>query len=211
MSTDKLVASNLQAPALAYQIDETSEPDAEDDIAVLSEPAQLPSHHKSKHKATAKSDTQQPTIIDVITLLQNQPNDTGQYFYLISPEGSGPYDLRPLLELEDHCKLDNYQKFYTLSKKGITTYVDDEPVEFISLNDWIAEKDNYNKIKNPSDDGGKTRKMTFFKRFDRWKVIRMWRKKICNKKRERVSKILQEKLFILHEHLGEVIFKLKKS
>ena len=213
MSSDKLTAKDYQNHGLADQIDETSESDITDDNINLAKTPKQSISQNANSKVALKSDSTQPTILDVITLLQNQPNDTGQYFYLISPEGSGPYDLRPLLELEDHCKLDNYQKFYTLSKKGITTYVDDEPVEFISLNDWLAEKNNFNKIKNPSvEEGtGKVRKMTFFKRFDRWKVIRMWRKKICNKKRERVTQILQDKLFILHEHLGEVIFKLKKS
>lgn len=85
---------------------------------------------------------------------------------MIPPKENGPYDLQPLLELEDHEKLENYSKFYTLSKKGITTYFNDEPVEFITLSDWLADKDNYNKI----------RRMTFFKRFDRWKILKIWRK-----------------------------------
>ena len=31
------------------------------------------------------------------------------------------------------------KKYYTLSKKGITTYVGNDPVEYITLNDWIHE------------------------------------------------------------------------
>jgi hypothetical protein len=143
----------------------------------------------------------QATLLDIITLLQNQPNDTGQYFYLISNLENGPYDLTPLLELEDHKKLESYTQFYTLSKKGIVTYLNDEPVEFITLNDWLADKANYNKI----------RKKTFFKKFDRWKVLRMWRRKICIQKREKVREILEDKLFILHPHFSNVIFKLRKS
>jgi hypothetical protein len=88
-----------------------------------------------------------PTISDVIKILQNEPKETGQYFYLIQPEESGPYDLQPILELEDHNKLINYKKFYTLSSKGITTYLNNEPMEFITLNDWINDKKNYSKIR----------------------------------------------------------------
>ena len=83
----------------------------------------------------------------MIKLLQNEPKETGQYFYLIQLEESGPYDLLPLLELEDHQKLQDYTKYYTLSSKGITTYLNDEPVEFITLNDWLADRENYNKIR----------------------------------------------------------------
>ena len=142
MTADKFyLEKDYEVTGMVNQIDETSEPEAEDDI--MNSDVQIsktPIRPENEKRVILKSGSTQPTILDVITLLQNQPNDTGQYFYLISPEGNGPYDLRPLLELEDHCKLDNYQKFYTLSKKGITTYVNDEPVEFITLNDWLAEK-----------------------------------------------------------------------
>ena len=35
------------------------------------------------------------------------------------------------------------EKFFTLSKKGITTYVNDEPVDYISLTDWLIERNFY--------------------------------------------------------------------
>ena len=35
------------------------------------------------------------------------------------------------------------EKFFTLSKKGITTYINDEPVEYISLTDWLIERNFY--------------------------------------------------------------------
>ena len=158
----------------------------------------------SKDKVHGKRETTRkpkaPTISDVIKLLQNEPKETGQYYYLDQPEGNGPYDLQPQLELEDHTKL-NPKKFYTLSSKGITTYLNNEPVEFITLNDWLADKDNYNRI----------RKKTFFQKFDRWKILRLWKIKINVNKRKSVSKKLENKLFILRNHFRNVILELKNS
>jgi len=39
--------------------------------------------------------------------------------------------------MEDPVVRDNIS--YTISKKGITTYLGNDPVEYISLNDWIHE------------------------------------------------------------------------
>lgn len=121
------------------------------------------------------------------------------YFIKCIEEG-GPYDLIVMLELEDTKILSDYNQFYTISKKGITTYVNEEPVEFITLNDWLQDQTNYNKI----------RKKTFFQKFDRWKVLRMWRRKICIQKREKVTEILQDKLFILHDVFSKVILNQRK-
>ena len=186
------------------RIEEADEFDRDEDDLLLKDDVSMHSEiviveSPSKRKKTTKSNN--PNISDVIKLLQNDPKEVGQYFYLIQPIENGPYDLQPLLELEDHEKLQDYKRFYTLSSKGITTYTNDEPVEFITLNDWINDKKNYAKI----------RKKTFFQKFDRWKILRLWRRKICVKKRETVSEILEEKLFILHNHFSTVILELKKS
>jgi len=68
----------------------------------------------------------------VITLLQNQPDDTGQYFYLLPGNETDPYDLKPIIENPKEEKQNSKEKgdfesfdrkkFYTISKKGITTY-----------------------------------------------------------------------------------------
>jgi len=58
-----------------------------------------------------------------------------------------PYDLKPIIENPKGEKQSNKEKdfefdrkkFYTISKKGITTYELDQPVEYISLNDWIHD------------------------------------------------------------------------
>jgi hypothetical protein len=135
------------------KIDESEHEDEEDKSSEDKEEKKEEMKIKIRELEKRPHQAKKPTIEDVIVLLQNQPNDTGQYYYLVSPEKSGPYDLQPLLELEDHDNLNKYNKFYTLSKKGIATYINDEPTEFITLNDWVHDKENYNKI----------RKKTFFK------------------------------------------------
>lgn len=193
-------ADYLQSPH--SKIEEVDEFDREDDekyeIASVFSGASKEVSPKNRTMKRSKN----TTINDVIKLLQNEPKETGQYFYLIQPHGKGPYELQPILELEDHDKkLKDYKIFYTLSNKGITTYFNDEPVRFITLNDWLVDKKNYNKI----------RAKTFFQKFDRWKVLKLWRRKINVKKRETVSEILNDKLFILHKHFNKVILDLKTS
>lgn len=77
--------------------------------------------------------------------------------------------------------------FYTLSRKGITSYRFDEPCDYITLTDWLIERNYYREI----------RKKRFFHEFKRWKILRMWRRNILHKKREEVKASLTEKLFIV--------------
>jgi len=50
----------------------------------------------------------------------------------------------------------------------LTLYEQDTPVEFISLGQWLIERDSYNHIKD----------LNFFKQFKKWKFMRMWKKTI---------------------------------
>lgn len=126
----------------------------------------------------------------LITLLQNQPDDDGYFIYLKPSDIGDPYDLQPLIEPDQQNKnqitgaiskkssnQQKTEKFFTLSKKGITTYVNDEPVEYITLTDWLIERNFYQQISDKR----------FFKQFRRWKIIRMWRRNILHKKREEVK------------------------
>lgn len=62
-------------------------------------------------------------------------------------------------------------------------------MEFITLGDWLIERDSYNHIKE----------LSFFKKFKRWKFLRMWRKNILAHKRAKSRRMLEEKLFILDD------------
>jgi len=100
-----------------------------------------------------------------------------------SLEGN-PYDLQ-ISQYHDRSE----QRYYTLSAKGITLYLKETPVEFISLGDWLIERDSFNHIKE----------LPFFKKFKRWKFLRMWRKNILSHKRAKARRQLEERLFTLDD------------
>ena len=89
------------------------------------------------------------------------------------------------------------ERFYTMSKKGFTTYVNDEPIEFISLQDWYNDRQYYRQISQKD----------FFRNFSKWKIIRMWRRNIVQDKREKIRSKLEEKLFSIDEVFGDILMK----
>lgn len=91
-------------------------------------------------------------------------------------------------------KLD--RKYYTVSKKGLCYYVNSKPVEFIELEEWVSEKQNYQKIKS----------LNFFNRFRKWKTIKMWRKIVLRHSIEECSKNLEERLFFLNPIMRHCLF-----
>ena len=134
----------------------------------------------------------------IITLFQAQPEDNGYFVYLLPGEDKDPYALRPLVDYERKNSrtldqlarstgnverpkaINSENKFYTLSKKGFVTYVDDRPIESISLAEWLIDRNYFRQISNK----------TFFKNFRRWKHMRMWRRNILHKKRDEVTQVL---------------------
>jgi dynein heavy chain len=116
-------------------------------------------------------------------LLDSKQTDQSVFVYLNIEDDSNPYDLTVVSYQQR-----NESKYYTLSCKGITLYLAEGPQEFISLGDWLIERDSYNHIKE----------LSFFKKFKRWKFLRMWRKNILQHKRMKAANSLQDNLFILH-------------
>lgn len=82
-----------------------------------------------------------------------------------NPNNNDPYDL--LVSDYSQCNGEG-KKYYTLSGKGLTYYENNTPIEFISLGQWLIERDSYNHIKE----------FDFFKKFKKWKFMRMWKKTI---------------------------------
>lgn len=105
-----------------------------------------------------------------------------------------PYDLQVY---EFSNKQEKSQTYYTLSGNGLTLYEGDVPVEFMSLGQWLIERDSYNHIKD----------FPFFKQFKSWKFMRQWKKSIKDQHRDKVRNKLVENLFILQEHFRHHLFK----
>ena len=88
-------------------------------------------------------------------------------------------------------------RYYTLSKKGITSYVDGKPEDYEPLQDWILARSNYKII----------RSFNFFKNFRRWKIIKKWRRNEIHKRREEIKIALEEKLFHLDPTYQKILKK----
>ena len=68
----------------------------------------------------------------------------------------------------------------TISINGICTYENNKPVDFVELDDWLKQREIYDKL----------RKINFFKNFFQWKTIKIWQKRYLTVKR----KFAQEQL-----------------
>jgi hypothetical protein len=106
------------------------------------------------------------------------------FVYVNENNNNNPYDL-----LVSKYQNRNENKYYTLSAKGFTLYLNEQPMEFITLGDWLIERDSFNHIKE----------LSFFKKFKRWKLLRKWRKNILSNKRAKNRMMLEEKMFHLDD------------
>lgn len=118
-------------------------------------------------------------------LLDSKQTDQSVFLYLNPNSNGNPYDLVVTKGFQDRNEL----KYYTLSAKGMTYYYKEQPIEFITLGDWLIERDSYNHIKE----------LSFFKKFRRWKLLRKWRKNILSHKRAKHRRMLEEKMFHLDD------------
>jgi len=92
-------------------------------------------------------------------------------------------------------------KYFTLSKKGMTTFVNDEPVEFTKIEDWLAERAQFSQISQKK----------FFKKFRSWKILRMWRRNIVAARREDATSNLRGKLFAADGVFGPILLKHRRA
>jgi hypothetical protein len=129
-------------------------------------------------------------------LLDSKSEEETVFVYLLPNPNGNPYDL--LVKSYSDTREGNQpkEKYYTLSGKGLTLYENDMPVEFLSLGQWLIERDSYNHIKE----------LDFFKKFKKWKFMRMWKKTIKHQNRMKAQNSLEEKLFMLQDHFSEHLF-----
>jgi len=88
-------------------------------------------------------------------------------------------------------------KYFTLSKKGMTTFIDNEPREFIRIENWLAERAQFTEISQKK----------FFANFRTWKVLRMWHLNILAGRRELVTASLRARLYIADPIFGKILLK----
>ncbi|RZK66773.1 MAG: hypothetical protein EOO95_04840, partial [Pedobacter sp.] len=120
--------------------------------------------------------------------------DVDSFIYLIKEKQINPSEFIYLVKREDdhyNLKLVDFvaikeSVYYTLSSNGVTRYEKGLPVEFITLKDWLRERDQYNHIKQ----------LTFFTQFRAWKTLKKWVKILKRNHRSQIISQLNEKLFI---------------
>ena len=86
-------------------------------------------------------------------------------------------------------------EFYTLSAKGVSTFSNGSPVEFVKLNDWLIERKNFFELT----------KVPFFRQFRVWKTVKMWQRNINRYRRDRRKKKLEEKLYSADPSYSKVL------
>ena len=145
--TAKDFLSNYDSPCKIKEIDEEEKepadaPDLASAVGEGSTPEERPDEdveerEGAKEVPQALLPTSWTKIDQIITLLQNRPDESGEFFYLTPDAESDPYVLKPNIM---SCDYENSRKYFTISKNGITTYIDTEPVDFTSLNEWLLER-----------------------------------------------------------------------
>ena len=149
--------------------------------------------HKDKKEKKVQTWTDLDKYIEL--LLESRTEEETVFQYLNPSDKGNPYDLQVVV-----FGRRKQEKYYTLSGKGITQYGPNGPVEFLSLGQWLLERDSYKHIRD----------LDFFKQFKKWKFMRMWKKNIKLKKRSTASGLLEAKLFYLQDHFHEALLKHRK-
>lgn len=127
-------------------------------------------------------------------LLDTRSEEETVFTYLICKNKNDPYDLEPVgYGMRDQ----GGDRYYTISGKGLTLYEKETPVEFMSLGQWLIERDSYNHIKD----------FSFFKQFNKWKFMRLWKRRIKQQNKMKALNLLDENLFILQENFREHLLK----
>ena len=93
------------------------------------------------------------------------------------------------------------REYFTISKKGLCYYVDNNPKEFILLHNWLEERNSFDRIKS----------LNFFRQFRKWKILKMWHKIIMRGKLETYSELLKDRLFYLNDNLRSVLLQVRSK
>ena len=141
---------------------------------------------------TAANNKEWVDLDKFIELLLDSKSEDEIVFIYCNPNPNGdPYDLQV-------CAYDerNEDKYYTMSGKGLSCHEGDHVTEFISLAQWLINRDSYNHIKE----------LRFFKNSKKWKFMRIWKDTIKKEARKQATNKLKDKLFILHDTFKTHLF-----
>lgn len=142
-----------------------------------------------------------------INLIFKGSVNVDEFVYLVkNPDSDDPYDLilKNYFQIpgvkQKKNQTDNKGDYYTISAKGLSRYKDGRPVEFIGLNEWLKERETYDRIKG----------LGFFSDFLKWKTVKMWKRSYQSFKKKVAAKSLDEKLFLSYPELREAVISTKQ-
>ncbi len=171
-----------------------------EDLTSRSSAAARPKKTKIQHKRiwaepAAKKEEQktEPDSVEAwIKRLQvesEKEENEGAFVYFQQADPADPYSLK-------WCNYkDTKERFYTLSKKGFTSYYHNEATEFLTVVEWIMERELYEQIKS----------FKFFKLFRLWRAIKSWRHNVISQKRLAVKNILERKLMLTKPNFASLL------
>jgi len=120
--------------------------------------------------------------------------NAGAFVYLRQVDPADPYKLT-------YCNYNEVEsangRFYTLSKKGFTSYFRGEATEFLTIVEWIMERELYEQIKS----------FKFFKLFRLWRAIKSWRHNIVSEARKFAKESLERKLMLTKKGISKLLIR----
>lgn len=125
-------------------------------------------------------------------------DNEGAFVYLRQSDPEDPYSLIycTYKDAEQHGG-----RFYTLSKKGFTSYFGGRATEFLSTVEWVMERELYGQIKS----------FAFFKLFRLWRAIRSWRHNVFSERRRAVKETLERRLMLAKKGYAELLVQHRAS
>jgi dynein heavy chain len=116
-----------------------------------------------------------------IHLVQEGQTEEDEFIYLNIIEAADPYNLEVV-----QARGLQRERYFTMSAKGVSLFVNGSPQEFTPLADWLVEREAYYRI----------REINFFKKFRIWKSYTSWKDKVLRTRRNKMTERLSEKLFV---------------
>ena len=127
-----------------------------------------------------------------IRRIQDADHRQGAFVYLRQEDPDDPYNLV-------YCSYKDSERrggrFYTLSKKGFTAYYNGKASEFLSIIDWIMERELYAQIKA----------FTFFKLFRLWRDIKFWQHNAFFERRKSIKESLERKMMLTKKGYAKLL------
>ena len=118
----------------------------------------------------------------------------GAFVYLKAKSKDNPYDLSFCSYTETSGQ---YDRYYTLSRKGFTSYARNNAEEFLPIAEWIMERELFNQVKS----------LSVFKHFRTWKVTKIWRHNVIDERRKFVKNQLERRLIHLKPGMADLLIK----